>query len=373
MGVRSRFSDLVELWNRYERVLSTCSLIVGFIFDLFLAKRPDSVVDNILLISYLFIAASLIIILNIRVARRREVEQQATPLLLLLVLQFCFGGLSSNLLILYGKSGTFAASALFLLLLFAMLIGNEFLKSRYAQLRFNIVVYYILLLTYCIIAVPTFITHSVGTLVFLFSGVLSLAIISGFLFFVYVIVFRGRNRSQQLYEVSVLVALVFFFYNGLYFMNIIPPVPLSLKNIGVYHSLSRLAAPAGSTESIYSATFEPSPWFVFWRDTSNLYTVSDSRSASCFSSVFAPTGLSAPIFHRWEKYDEDTGKWTTMSRISFPINGGRAEGFRGFTVSGVVPGKWRCNVETSTGALIGRISFTVAAASTTSSLSQKRL
>jgi hypothetical protein len=367
MGVRSGFRYLIEWWNRWERVLGTCSLVVGFVFDLFLAKRPDNALDNILLISYLFIAAAIIIILNLHMYRRQEEEPRSAPLLLLLILQFCFGGLASNLLVLYGKSGTFADSALFIIILFGMLVGNEFLKSRYAQLRFNIVVYYILLLTYCIIAVPTFLLHSVGTLVFLVSGVLSIGVIAIFLGLVYFLVFRGRNRVQHIYEVSVLVAIAFIFFNGLYFLNIIPPVPLSIKSIGVYHSVTKTAP------GVYAGKYETSPWYIFWRDTSDKYTVTGVTQATCFSSVFAPTGLSAPVFHRWEKYDEATKSWMTQSRLSFPINGGRDEGFRGWTIAVVSAGRWRCDVETEGGALIGRISFDVVETPTPAAIATKTL
>ena len=71
MSIFSPFHSLVELWNRYERILNTTSLVVGFTFDLFIAKRPDSVFDNLLLVSYLFIAGALIIILNVRQTRRK--------------------------------------------------------------------------------------------------------------------------------------------------------------------------------------------------------------------------------------------------------------------------------------------------------------
>ncbi len=367
------FRSLTVWWRRYERVLSAGSLIVGFTFDLFLAKRPDSVVDNLLLVSYLFIAAAFIILLNIHLNRRQDPEPSALSITLLLILQFCFGGLASNLLILYGRSGTFAGSTLFFLILGGMLVGNEFMQTRYAQLRFNIVVYYFLLLTYCVIAVPTFIFHSVSTGVFIASGILSLIVISVFLSLVYVVVLRGRQRGEQLYEVSVLVGLVFLLFNGLYFLQIIPPVPLSLKSIGVYHSIQRLDAPAGGSESIYSATYEHAPWYAFWRDTSATYTVFSYGNATCFSSIFAPTNLSAPIFHRWEQYDEVHSTWKTMARISFAINGGREGGYRGFTETAVTPGRWRCDAETSSGALIGRVSFTVVSASTTPTLSQKSL
>jgi hypothetical protein len=36
---------------------------------------------------------------------------------------------------------------------------------------------------------------------------------------------RGQERIVQLYEVSVLVFLVFALFTGLYFLRIIPPVP----------------------------------------------------------------------------------------------------------------------------------------------------
>ncbi len=248
-----------------------------------------------------------------------------------------------------------------------MLIGNEFLKSRYAQLRFNIVVYYLLLLTYSIIAVPTFVLHAVGTWVFLASGAISLVVISFFLWLVYFAVFRGRERGQQLYEVSVLVILVFLFFNALYFLNIIPPVPLSLKDIGVYHSIAK------TSSSGYTATYEPVPWYIFWRDTASTYTIAAGSQATCFSSVFAPTGLSAPIFHRWETYDAAARKWNTVSRISFPINGGRDAGYRGWTLSNVTPGTWRCDVETEGGALIGRVTFDVVQSPTPPVLSTRTL
>ncbi len=373
MIVRALTRKPVELWHRYERHLSAGSMVVGFIFDLFLADRPDSPLDNLILMGYLSLAACLIIFLNLRTARKRANNPSYQPLFLLLILQFCFGGLSSNMLVLYGHSGTLAGSTLFILLLVGMLIGNEFLGTRYAQLRFNIVVYYLLLLTYCIIAVPTFIFHAVGTWVFLVSGAISLGVIALFLGLVYLVVLRGQERLQQLYEVSVLVLLVFGLFLGLYFLKIIPPVPLSLKDIGMYHTIARLDTTAGSSQNIYTAKYEPALWYEFWRDTGGTYTVAATEKATCYSSVFAPTDLSTPIYHRWEKYNEAKHEWQTMSRVSFPINGGRGGGSRGYTFSDVAPGRWRCAVETQNGALIGRISFTVVKSPTPAQITTRDL
>jgi len=348
----------VAFWRRYEHHLGVGALLVGFTFDIFLAKSPESVVDNILLVSYLFIAAAIIIVLNLR--RRMSArsvqpgadEISSEPLALLLILQFCFGGLASNMLVLYGKSGTLTGSALFVAMLGALVFGNEYLRSRYAQLRFNIAIYYFLLLTYCIIAAPTWIFHAIGPGIFFLSGLISLGVMAVFSILLYVVVFRG-DRRRQLQQAALLVGTIFVIFNALYFFDIIPPVPLSLKNIGIYHSVLR------SADGDYLVLYEPAPWYVFWRDTSATLHYEPGASAYCFSSVYAPTDLTTPIFHVWEKYDTASKSWDTVSRISYDIAGGRKAGYRGFSATAALtPGEWRCNVETASGALIGRISFT---------------
>ncbi|MBI2004585.1 DUF2914 domain-containing protein [Patescibacteria group bacterium] len=363
----------LSLWNRWERRLAAVALLVGFVFDLIIADRPDSVQNNLLLLLYLIVAGGCIIALNLRVRRQAGTESVASPLFLLVVLQFCFGGLASNLFVLYGRSGTLVGSALFIALLGAMLVGNEFLRSRYETLRFNIGVYYILLLTYLIIAVPTFILHSIGVWVFVASGVFSLILIAGFLYLIYFTVLRGRARDRQFIEVSAVVVGIFIFFNTLYFFNIIPPVPLSLKAVGVYHSISR-------SGSDYTATYENPAWFAFWHDTSGTFTLDSSAllksnpTAYCFSSIFAPTGLKTPVIHVWEQYNEAASAWQERSRVSFAISGGRTGGYRGFSLkSSITPGRWRCNVETRSGVLIGRISFTVTQSQMPPTLSTKTL
>jgi hypothetical protein len=362
-----RDTRIFKWWERYEHHLGVGALFVGFAFDVVLAKRPDSVVDHILLLTYLGAAGLVIILLNRREMRKKEREHSTEPLFLLLVLQFCFGGLASNFLVLYGKSGTFTVDVLFLGFLVALIFGNEYLRSRYAQLRFNVGVYYLLILTYCIIAVPVFITHTIGTWVFIVSGVISLCAIAVFLFLLSTIVFRGKE-PQKVFGVSTLVLGIFLIFNLLYFLNIIPPVPLSLKDIGIYHSVLKKG------DGNYTGLYEAAPWWQVWRDTNATYTLGAGQSAFCFSSVFAPTNLSVPVYHRWEKYDEAKKSWDTQALVAFPIAGGREGGYRGYSVkSALTPGAWRCDVETQSGALIGRSAFEVVEAGAQPALSQRTL
>ncbi len=385
----------LSLWKKYERVFWLGTLALGFVFDLFLAKSPESVADNILLVSYLFIAAACIVLLNRRsVSSHRHANPDTSivsvgePILLILILQFCFGGLASNLLILYGKSGTLGGSLLFVALLAAFALGNEFLKSRYALMRLNIAVYYFLLVTYLVIAVPTFIIHKIGLPTFLIAVGASLAVMLVLAVVLYLVVFR-HNR-WQLFEMLALVGTICLTFVGFYLLNIIPPVPLSLKSIGVYHSVTVLPDAATRSDGArYAASFEPPEWYAFWRDTSatftldtsanasasqgDLYSTTAGESAYCFSAVYAPGGLSTPIVHRWEQYDAVAKKWQTRSFVSFPINGGRDGGYRGYSIETPSIGIWRCDVETSSGQLIGRISFAVVAATTTPTLSTTTL
>jgi hypothetical protein len=351
--LKERVEQAAELWWRYERHLIVVGLATGFVFDLIIAERPDSVFNNVWLLSYLVLAAALILVLNVRETRRASEEHQAHPLLLLFGLQVCFGALASNLLVLYLHSGTLAGSAIFLGLMTALLVGNEFLRGRYGQLRLNVAVYYFLLLSYCVLAVPTFFLHSIGPVPFLISGAVSLGIIALFLFILDLAVYRGDKRAK-LRQVFGIVSVIFLFYASLYFLNVIPPVPLALKDIGIYHSLLRHSS--GS----YVAMYEQEPWYKFWLTTSDTFTLTNARTAFCFSSVFAPTQLSAPIVHRWEQYNEAAGRWESRSRVEFSISGGRDEGYRGFSQkSALEPGRWRCSVETQAGALVGRLGFEV--------------
>ncbi len=357
-----------EVWQKYEHYFGMVALIGGFCFDLIFANRPDSDWDNILLVCYLLIAGTLIVILNIKSVQKREEEGEVEPFLLLLILQFLFGNLSSNLLVLYGHSGTFTTNSIFVAVLLGMLVGNEFLKSRYGQLRFNIAVYYLLVFTYLIISVPTFIFHQIGVWVFLASGILSLIYISAFLYAVYRFILRGKYRKRQLVEVCVYIGGIFFAFNIFYFLNVIPPVPLAMKDIGIYHSIAR-----SSGEGYYALTYEAPWWFAFWRSTSPTYHLADGSTAYCVSSVFAPTGLSTPIVHSWEFYDTTTNKWVVRARVGFAINGGRAEGYRGYSEKTLSAGKWRCDVETSSGALIGRTTFEATSATDALALSSRTL
>jgi hypothetical protein len=140
-------------------------------------------------------------------------------------------------------------------------------------------------------------------------------------------------------------------YALLYVTKVLPPVPLSVKHIGIYHNVTRV--PGG-----YQLE-ERRPEWRFWESGDQTFEALPGDRVFCFVQVFAPHGFRDQLKVRWRYHDPKTG-WTSGDAIPLSVSGGRDEGFRGFTSkANYVPGDWRVQVETSDGREIGRISFTV--------------
>jgi hypothetical protein len=341
-----RFARLKDWMLLHERALSATGLFAGFLFDTLTVNRPDAIYTNLIIFSYFLLAASCILLVTLRGA-----QSTLGPLPLLTLLQFSFGNLSSALLVLYGKSGTLIGSGVFIAALALFLIGNEFLRSRYTRIHILVATWFLLFLPYCAMFVPI-VWGKIGDVVFLVSTALALGLVT-----LYVIVLKKIAPPTVVLRVPTMalsISTIYAAFVAAYFFNVMPPVPLSISHIGTYHAIER--TPEGS----YRMTYEPREWYQFWRDTAYEYIHAKGTPAYCFSSVFAPDGLSTRIYHRWEQYDDTTYTWNTVTYISFPIQGGRSKGYRGYTETyRLTPGLWRCSVETERGARIGVTEFTV--------------
>ena len=70
--------------------------------------------------------------------------------------------------------------------------------------------------------------------------------------------------------------------------------------------------------------------------------------------------MSVKVVHDWQYYDEGKEEWISSTKIPFSITGGRGNGYRVYSKKdNVFPGKWRVDVETERGQVIGRIRFDI--------------
>ncbi len=335
---------LIGYAQKYERHAGIAALFGGFIFDTLTLGGPDELFGTLVLGGYILVSAVCIVALSL-FGR----TQKIAPVFLLLFLQFCFGNIAGGLLVLYGQSGTFEGSFLFFLLFGIFAVANEFLRQRYTLLNFHIGAWFFLVLAYSALVMPVLLKQ-MGDNVFIGSIFFATAAVGLLILIIYLVSPAGFTNVKK--RVGATLLCIGILFTGLYFFNIIPPVPLSLRQIGIFHSVTR-------TSGIYEATLEKPEWYEFFRMTNKVFTAKGGEKAYCFVSVRAPVSLHASLVHRWEAYDEGLREWQTAQILSFPITGGRAEGFRGYSEKEVSEGRWRCSVETTRGALVGRTTFIV--------------
>lgn len=330
----------------------TLSFILGFIFDNLLLHRIDQARTNTVLSFYTVLTMLSTLLLYAGISERYGDRfnlflKQYAPI----VMQFAFGGVLSGMLIFYSRSGTITDSWPFLFIIIFVIYGNETIKNRGQRLVYNLSIFFVGLFAYSALIVPV-IVGKIGALVFVGSGFVALFIMYWFFIALTKIVpnFIELQRRHVVFSIGIIYVLFNFFY----FANIIPPVPLALKDIGIFHNVVH------AKDGTYALTYENPTWWQFFNSTNPTFHVSAGEPIYCFASVFAPTQLETDIYERWQYYDEVKGAWQEYGRYSYPITGGRGEGFRGYTeITNHQNGKWRCIVETARGQSLGKVSFTV--------------
>jgi hypothetical protein len=269
--------------------------------------------------------------------------------------QFALGGLWSGFLVFYWRSATFTASWLFLATLAAFFIGNEVFRHYHSRLVFAVLLFFFALYSYAVFTVPV-VTGTIGKITFIVSGIVASAV---FYCFTRLLSRLGRARyTQARWKLLGGAAAIAAAMNLFYFNGVLPPLPLTLTKIGVFHSVRHVGA-------IYQAQTEPEPWYTSYGFGKSVVHVAPKDSLSLYSAVFAPGKLSTRITDRWERYDPNKRRWVKQSAVSYSINGGRDGGYRNeIVMKNPKPGDWRAEIVSADGRLIARTWFTVVAATT---------
>jgi len=264
--------------------------------------------------------------------------------------QFALGGLWSGFLVFYSRSAVLAASWPFLLLLLSFLIGNEVFRQYHARLVFASLLLFFALYSYSVFLIPVF-THSIGQLTFLASGACAIV---GYYFFLRLLWVLDRDRYRQSrWQIIAGAIAITAAMNGFYFTRVLPPLPLALSSVGIYHEIRH-------TGSSYQVQEEPQPWMVRFGFTRPVVHVAPGEKLALYSAVFAPIRMTTRITHRWQWWDSRSNHWQTLSKVSFDISGGRGRGYRGYSLkSGLRAGDWRVSIDSADGRLIGRLAFNV--------------
>lgn len=339
-----------ELLRWHEKYVSPLSLLIGFTLDNLALKRVDLFWGNVLLFSYLAVAATVIVIFHLIQSGRWKGRffLKIVPFLPAAI-QFGFGGLFSGFVILYSHSAAYATSWIFVVLLAALMIGNERFRAYYTNFAFQASVLFVALFSFMIFFLPV-VTGKIGTTMFLVSEAVAIGIT---VIFVRAFSFAAPEvfRAAK-WPLRKAIASILLIFNVLYFTNAIPPLPLSLKEGTVAHNVRR-------SGEVYQVETEPRLWYQQYLNYNTTFHRAPGERVYVFTAVFAPTKLATTIEHHWQWYDERAEEWVDKSSVAFAIQGGRDGGYRGYTIyTNPEAGAWRVNVE-SGGKLVGRVAFEV--------------
>jgi hypothetical protein len=341
-------------YAKNEQKIAVLSFICGFLFDIVTVARADhwlAIFQQVVYIAVILAALTQMFLEEGAPAADgagrfflvRWYYQYRTALV-----HFFLGTLLNVYTIFFFKSSSLLVSFVFLAFLVFLLWANESERFKSLGLPFKFTLLALCAMCFAANVVPIFV-GSIGTMVFLASMLVGCVPVVGVAWWIRRSrpEFFPRARRQMLVPLGgVLVGFLAF-----YTLRLIPPVPLSIPFIGVYHAVEK-------NGDEYRLSHERPIWRV-WQHGDQEFLAQPGDRIYVFFRIFSPTRFSDQVQMRWYWEDPVRG-WQLQDTIPIRIVGGRAEGFRGYGFkSNYQPGEWKVQVGTLDNREIGRVYFSL--------------
>jgi hypothetical protein len=334
---------------RNERRLALSFFVAGFLFDIVTLGRIDSWLTIGQQAVYLIVVTTVLMQMLVGQTAATAAPGVAAPSRMRRwyyeyrnpAIHFLLGALLSAYTLFFFKSSSLLVSFGFMMVLVALLFANEAERFKRLGLPFKFALLGLCWLAFFAYVIPVLI-GSTGLAVFLASmavGCLPLMAVS-------LLVSKEKKR-----QILVPLGCVVIGFLTFYLFRLIPPVPLSIPFMGVYHGVER-------TEQGYKLSHERPVWRV-WQNGDQQFSAQPGDRVHVYFRVFSPARFADQVMMRWYLH-EDTRGWTLQDTIPIKIVGGREEGFRGYGFkSKYQSGDWKVQVETTDAREIGRIYFSL--------------
>lgn len=346
------FADLkhkvFEYYEKNETKVDLGFFLGGFVFDIFTLSQIDDPLSILQQVVYLGIIGAFLYYDFLeqcgKFAPKRflQVWQYRQP-----VIHFFMGSLLSVYSLFFLKSSSIFSSIGFVLVLMGLMVANELKSVQKSGADVKIALFVICLFSFYSLLIPVLVGF-VGWVPFIASIVMT--------FLTFVLVFRNLEKRigdrkaviRSILAPAVGVLALFVIFN---FFGWIPPVPISITSMGVYHKLE-------VKDGKYILQYER-PWYKIWQSGAQTFKAEPGDSVVLFVEIFSPSRFDDQVILNWNYYDEKRG-WQVSDKIPIRIVGGREKGFRGYTnKKNFTAGDWRVKVETTDGREIGRLYFTI--------------
>ncbi|HEX7250929.1 MAG TPA: DUF2914 domain-containing protein [Burkholderiales bacterium] len=361
---------LERYFKENERAIAAAFFAAGFVFDMLTVGRIDSWITIGQQAAYLAVIMA-VLLQMFREQGQPAPETAAMPRLRRWVFEyrgaavhFLLGALLNLYAIYFFKSSSLAVSFAFLGFLVVLLLANESRRFKALGLPFKFALLALCFLAFFATLLPV-LAGSIGLAMFLASmlaGSVPLAAAGWW-------IRRTAPERFALARRQILVPLgcVVVGFLGFYLFRLIPPVPLSIPFIGVYHSVERNAEG-------YRLTHERE-WWRFWHNGDQAFRAQPGDRIYVFFRIVSPARFADQVQVRWYwRAGGGIGGWALQDTIPMGIVGGREQGFRGYGFkSNYQPGSWKVQVETTDGREIGRIYFDLELAATSPRMWQSQV
>jgi hypothetical protein len=351
MNVADSTLERIKLYAvRNERNLSIAFFAAGFLFDIVTLGRIDSWLTIGQQASYLAVVTAVLVQmlreegqpppdLSAATRLKRWYYEYRNP-----AIHFLLGALLSAYTLFFFKSSSLLVSFGFLLVLAALLVANEAPRFKALGVPFKFALLGLCWLAFFSYVIPVLIGQT-GLLVFLGSlaaGCVPL-LLAGLRF--------AADKKRRIFVPLGCMLILFLTF---YLFRLIPPVPLSIPFMGVYHGVER-------TEAGYRLSHERPVWRI-WHNGDQWFYAQPGDRVFVYFRVFSPSRFSDQVLMKW--YLDEPGRgWTLQDSIPIKIVGGREQGFRGYGAkTKYQPGSWKVQIETTDAREIGRIYFSLEAA-----------
>jgi hypothetical protein len=350
MSLRQRLQAFREKHQRAEMALFFAA---GFLVDLVTLDRIDNWANLAQQGAYL-LALGLLLAMEQRYGIGGEGPPRGLRLLWRFredASHFLLGSLLSAYALFFFRSASAISAFLFIALILGLLVANELPRFRRLGPVVRTGLYSLSLTAYFAYLLPVALGRF-GAWLFVAAAALS----AFPLFVLFRLALRwGAAQTSAMRQLLAPSAIVQVMLLVLYFVGAIPPVPLALQYLGVYHDVRNVRGE-------YLLHHQRPSWRLWHRgDQTFLHRPGDK--VFVFARVFAPMTVekgNIPIHFQW--FFEQPGRgWVPRGAWTYGnLRGGRAEGFRIFaTSSDPKPGRWRVEVRAPDGRELGSIGFTV--------------
>jgi len=354
------FQQVQAFRRRHELAEIILIFVAGFVFDAATLRRLDELRVIIQQGAYL-VALILLLALDRRQALLGDLPARLAKAMPAVekAIHFFLGALMSTFTLNYFKSGSGLTSLAFVAVVFVFLVANEFPRFR----RYGPVVRFALL-SFCLLSYFAYLgpvlTGQVRPWMFVAAAAASVVCMAG----IFLRLLRWAPRLGAELRRSVLPGLgVQAVLLALYFAKVIPPVPLALTYMGIYHYVE---APIHDRSFVTDDRFRlltERPWWLFWHHGDQLFYARDGDQVFCFYSVFAPNNFQDQVNLVWSRWNDAKGEWVQKEKAATPLGRGgviKESGWRWVRSKALYePGEWRAEVQTEDGRTIGSLRFTI--------------